>query len=197
MPRAFALVLAAAATSSFAACGGGAGDSTISASPDDAATTLDASTEGTASNGDAGGPGSPGDGGPVAPSDAPIAPDASPASCPMLVVGAGAQSKWVHVDAPGHLAYATLPKGERILDFSSAGYMGGGVAIPQVAVAQTVKPGGGADDTPAIQAAIDAVAKLPLSGGVRGAVLLEPGTFQVQGTLAIAASGRPPVSLDA
>jgi hypothetical protein len=195
MRRAFVLTLALAvlapAASSLGACGGSSGDSIGPATGgggDDAATILpDARAEG-ASPGDTGGP-APGDGGPGSPTDAPLAADASPASCPMLVVGAGAQSKWAHVDAPGHLAYATLPKGERILDFSSAGYMGGGVAIPQVAVAQTVKPGGGADDTPAIQAAIDAVAKLPLTGGTRGAVLLAPGTFQVQGTLTIAASG--------
>jgi hypothetical protein len=107
----------------------------------------------------------------------------------MLVVDAGPASAWVHVDAPGHLAYATLPKGERILDFSSAGYRGGGVALPVVPVAQTVKPSGGADDTPAIQAAIDAVSKLPVTSGVRGAVLLAPGTFQLEGTLSISASG--------
>jgi hypothetical protein len=67
--------------------------------------------------------------------------------------------------------------------------MGGGVAIPTVPVQQTVKPSGGSDDTPAIQAAIDAVSKLPATGGVRGAVLLAPGTFNVAGTIAIAASG--------
>jgi hypothetical protein len=110
----------------------------------------------------------------------------------MLVVGGGATSatsQWARVDAPGHLAYATLPKGERILDFSSAGYMGGGVAIPSVPAQQTVKPSGGADDTPAIQAAIDAVSKMPATGGLRGAVLLAPGTFNVTGTISIATSG--------
>jgi hypothetical protein len=115
--------------------------------------------------------------------------DADPASCPMLVVGAGMKSKWAYVDRPGHLAYGTLPKGERLLDFSSAGYMGGGVAIPAVPVKQTVQPSGGADDTPAIQAAIDAVSKLPVTSGLRGAVLLAPGTFHVQGNLTITTSG--------
>jgi len=116
--------------------------------------------------------------------------DAGSEGCPMLVVGGGPTSKWARVDAPGHLAYATLPTGERLLDFSSAGYMGGGVAIPSAAVARTVQPSGTNDDTPAIQAAIDAVSKLPAGGaGPRGAVLLGPGTFRLQGTLTIAASG--------
>jgi hypothetical protein len=115
--------------------------------------------------------------------------DGGAAGCPMLVVGGGPTSKWAHVDVPGHLAYATLPTGERLLDFSWAGYMGGGVAIPTVGVAQTLQPSGTSDDTPAIQAAIDAVSKLPVDMAVRGAVLLGPGTFHVQGTLTIGASG--------
>jgi hypothetical protein len=107
----------------------------------------------------------------------------------MLQPTTGPTSKWAHADAPGHLAYATLPTGERLLDFSTAGYMGGGVAIPQVPVRQTVHPSGGANDAPAIQAAIDAVSALSPSGGIRGAVLLAPGTFHLQGPLKITTSG--------
>ncbi len=114
--------------------------------------------------------------------------DAGALACPMLQLGAGPASRWAYVDAPGHLAYGTLPRGERLLDFSTAGYMGGGVAIPTAAVRETVQPSGG-DDTAAIQAAIDAVSAMPATGGVRGAVLLAPGTFRVDGTLAIATSG--------
>jgi hypothetical protein len=116
--------------------------------------------------------------------------DAGASGCPMLVVGSGPQSKWAHVDMPGHLAYETLPTGERLLDFSWAGYMGGGVAIPDAPVQQTVHPSGGVDDTAAIQAAIDAVAKLtPAVDGLRGAVLLSPGTFKLLGTLTLSTSG--------
>jgi hypothetical protein len=107
----------------------------------------------------------------------------------MLQPTSGPTSKWAHVDVPGHLAYGTLPTGERLLDFSTAGYMGGGVAIPQVPVKQTVHPSGGANDGPAIQAAIDAVSALTPSSGIRGAVLLAPGTFHLQGPLKITASG--------
>jgi hypothetical protein len=67
--------------------------------------------------------------------------------------------------------------------------MGGGVAIPRVAVKRTVKPSGGADDTQAIQAAIDEVSALPLKGGFRGAVLLAPGIYSCSKAISISASG--------
>jgi hypothetical protein len=99
-----------------------------------------------------------------------------------------AYSQWVYPGPDGKLVYKTTPAGDKIMDFSYAGYMGGGVALPDVPVAQMLKPSGG-DDTTAIQAAIDAVAALPLKNGFRGAVLLEPGTFEISKTLKISASG--------
>jgi hypothetical protein len=75
------------------------------------------------------------------------------------------------------------------MDFSSAGYMGGGVALPNVPVVRTVKPSDRSDDTAAIQAAINQVAALPLSGQFRAAVLLAPGTFVCSNALYIPASG--------
>jgi hypothetical protein len=39
-------------------------------------------------------------------------------------------SQWVHFGPDRKLVYATTPKGDRIPDFSSAGYRGGGVALP-------------------------------------------------------------------
>jgi hypothetical protein len=105
--------------------------------------------------------------------------------------GAGGASRWVYV-ADGSLQYAALDAGDHILDFSYAGYGGGGVSLPVVPALQTVSPSGsdgGGDDTPAIQAAIDAVSKLPLANGLRGAVLLAPGTFELAGSLSIKASG--------
>jgi hypothetical protein len=74
------------------------------------------------------------------------------------------------------------------MDFSHAGYMGGGVALPEVPVVENVKPSG-ADDTAAIQAAIDAVSKRPLANGFRGAVLLAAGKYRTTGTLTLSASG--------
>ncbi len=109
--------------------------------------------------------------------------------CRTLLDDGGPASQWVYFDDQGRLAYKTLSeKGDRVMDFSYAGYGGGGVAIPLAPVAQTLAPSGG-DDTAAIQAALDAVAKLPLVGGVRGAVALAAGKFQVAGELTIGASG--------
>src|SRR5436305_11558998 len=82
----------------------------------------------------------------------------------------GATSEWVHPGPDGKLVYKTTPAGDRIMDFSYAGYMGGGVALPDVPAKRTVKPTGGDDDTAAIQSAIDAVAAMPIENGFRGAV---------------------------
>lgn len=98
------------------------------------------------------------------------------------------QQAWVSVGPSGRLAYRALPHGDRIVDFSYAGYMGGGVPLPKAPVAIKVAPTGG-DDTVAIQRAIDTVSALPPIHGFRGAVLLAPGTFSCSGTLNIGASG--------
>ncbi len=66
--------------------------------------------------------------------------------------------------------------------------MGGGVAIPVVPVQRTVSPSG-KDDTAAIQVAIDAVSGMPATNGVRGALLLAPGTFTLDGTLNVTTGG--------
>ena len=101
-----------------------------------------------------------------------------------------ATSEWVHPGPDGKLVYKTTPAGDRIMDFSYAGYMGGGVALPDVPVRRTVQPAGkNQDDTPAIQAAIDAVSAMPLKGNFRGAVLLAPGDFICSNTISISASG--------
>ena len=100
----------------------------------------------------------------------------------------GAESQWVHAGPDGKLVYKTTPRGDRIMDFSSAGYMGGGVALPTVPVKRTVKPSGRADDTAAIQDAIDAVAAMPVKGGFRGAVL-RAGTYTCEHTIYISADG--------
>jgi hypothetical protein len=111
------------------------------------------------------------------------------ASCAKYLGPGMPASSWVYADATGNLQYKPLTaSGDRIMDFSYAGYMGGGVAIPTVPVQKMVAPSGG-DDSAAIQAAIDAVSKLPLQNGVRGAVLLAPGAFTLANPIAISASG--------
>ncbi|HEX9614391.1 MAG TPA: hypothetical protein VGA55_02755, partial [Bacteroidota bacterium] len=97
-------------------------------------------------------------------------------------------SEWVFAGTGGKLVYKTTPRGDRILDFSHAGYMGGGVDLPTVPVRQTVQPSED-DITDAIQAAIDEVGAMALEDGFRGAVLLEPGIFHVSRTLRISENG--------
>lgn len=100
-----------------------------------------------------------------------------------------AQSQWVYPGPDGRLIYRTTPAGDRIMNFSSAGYMGGGVALPNVPVKRTAVPSGKSDDTAVIQTAIDEVAAMPLLGDFRGAVLLAPGTFTCSNTIYIPTNG--------
>ena len=99
-----------------------------------------------------------------------------------------AKSQWVYLNNEGKLTYKTLDKGDKIMDFSHAGYMGGGVTIPSVPVKVTLSPSQG-DNTDAIQNAIDEVSKLKMVSGFRGAVLLKPGSYDCERTLKINASG--------
>jgi hypothetical protein len=99
------------------------------------------------------------------------------------------ESQWVHPGEGGHLMYKPTPAGDRVMDFSYAGYMGGGVSLPVVPVKRTVTSSGGEDDTARIQAAIREVAAMPLEGDFRGAVLLTPGTFSCASTITIEADG--------
>ncbi|MCA1685202.1 MAG: pectate lyase, partial [Planctomycetia bacterium] len=97
--------------------------------------------------------------------------------------------RYVSQDAKGGLLYDRDDRGNRIPDFSSCGYRGGGVDIPDVPVLVAVSPAVG-DNGPRIQAAIDLVARRPADGrGVRGAVLLLAGRHEVTGGLRIATSG--------
>src|SRR5947207_909110 len=100
-----------------------------------------------------------------------------------------ANSVWAFPGADGHMLYQPRPLGDHIEDFSTSGYMGGTATIPDVAVKATVSPIAG-DNTANIQNAINTVAALPLDiSGIRGAVLLNPGTYQIDGVLNINASG--------
>jgi hypothetical protein len=75
------------------------------------------------------------------------------------------------------------------IDFSHAGYGGGGVSPPVVRDVLRVRPTG-RDDTALIQGALDRVASMPADAkGRRGAVLLERGRFRVAGHLRVRSSG--------
>jgi len=112
----------------------------------------------------------------------------------LLVLGAsvsvtkGAGSEWVYPGSDGKLVYKMTPAGDTIMDFSHAGYMGGGVAPPVVPAKITVQPVKG-DNTTAIQEAIDKVSAMGLDGDSRGAVLLAPGDYTCSGTISIRTSG--------
>jgi len=95
-----------------------------------------------------------------------------------VTIGVAAQprSKWVYLGDDRRLHYGTDARGNRIMDFSHAGFKGGGVALPTIRAARTVEPESG-DGTARIQAAIDEVSRLPRQpDGFRGAVLLMRGT---------------------
>jgi len=89
----------------------------------------------------------------------------------------------------GKLVYSAYENGDRIPDFSYAGYKAGEEAIPDVEV-KVVVPAKNGDATLRIQSALDYVGSLPVNkNGFRGVVLLEKGTFEVQGALKIKTSG--------
>lgn len=89
----------------------------------------------------------------------------------------------------GQLIYAADSLGNRIPDFSYCGYKASEQAIPDVPV-KIVVPVKAGDATMRIQSALDYVASLPADkNGMRGAVLLEKGVYQVDGQISLTASG--------
>jgi hypothetical protein len=88
-------------------------------------------------------------------------------------------SEWAFGGPDHRLYYRYDTRGNRIMDFSSAGYRGGGVKLPFTVVAQRLKPSAG-DNTARIQAALD---------NATGAVALAAGEYELAGTLSITHSG--------
>ena len=100
-----------------------------------------------------------------------------------------AESPSVSAGIGGSLNYTRDGRGHQIPDFSYCGYMASEKAIPEVPVKAVVAPVKG-DATAAIQAALDYVGSLPADEqGIRGAVLLEKGRYEVSARLLIANSG--------
>jgi hypothetical protein len=95
----------------------------------------------------------------------------------------------IQIGEDNKLSYNPAANGDRVPDFSYCGYMLSEAAIPDVAV-KVIVPAITGDATKKIQTAIDYVSSLPLDKqGFRGAVLLEKGTFEIEGGLTIRASG--------
>lgn len=87
------------------------------------------------------------------------------------------------------LVYLPDNKGNRILDFSSCGYMSSEQDIPEVPFAIFV-PHASGDNSARIQRAIDHVSSLPVDKkGFRGTVLLDKGVFELSRELFITTSG--------
>jgi len=98
-------------------------------------------------------------------------------------------SVWASPGASGRIIRQPDALGNRLLDFSGAGFKGETVPIPNVAVKTNLTPVAG-DNRPQIQAAINYVAGLPLdTNGFRGAVQLSAGFYPVSNSIIIAASG--------
>jgi hypothetical protein len=104
-------------------------------------------------------------------------------------------SSYAYYGDAGRLIYPLDSVGNRIPDFSMAGYQNGNEPIPdvtQVLVASrivTVSPIDG-DDMETIQAALDQVGAMPMeANGFRGMVQLTAGEFQISGSLFMLDSG--------
>ncbi|MDD2798607.1 MAG: T9SS type A sorting domain-containing protein [Bacteroidales bacterium] len=99
------------------------------------------------------------------------------------------QSTLLSVGNDGSLTYKPDVDGFILPDFSHAGYKGGGVELPIVSTVKIISPIVG-DNTSNIQNAIDYVGNLPLDGnGIRGAVLLQAGKYDVYGTIYVNKDG--------
>jgi hypothetical protein len=95
----------------------------------------------------------------------------------------------VQLGADGKLVYSPDSSGNRIPDFSYCGYKASERPIPFVGV-KVVVPVADGDATQRIQMAIDYVASLPVNAdGFKGAVLLQPGIYPVEGRLKINGTG--------
>lgn len=99
------------------------------------------------------------------------------------------ESAIVHYGNDGKLVYVKDANGNRVPDFSHAGYGGGGVALPTVAEVKRISPVPG-DNTARVQAAIDSVGAMPMNGdGIRGALVLSSGVYNIYGTIYVRQSG--------
>ncbi|WP_187274027.1 S-layer homology domain-containing protein [Paenibacillus sp. N3.4] len=92
----------------------------------------------------------------------------------------------------GKLIYVPDYRGNTVMDYSNAGYKGGGVDIPNVPVKIILEPSAdsSSDDTDRIQNAINMLGRIdPDNTGFRGAILLKAGTYRVSSSIKISSSG--------
>lgn len=92
----------------------------------------------------------------------------------------------------GHLNYIPDYRGNRVPDYSNAGYKGGGIAIENVPVRIVLEPSAdsNSDDTERIQRAVEMLGRTPVEAdGFRGAILLKAGTYRISRPILIAQDG--------
>jgi hypothetical protein len=95
----------------------------------------------------------------------------------------------VYPGIDGKLVYVADSLGNKIPDFSNAGYHGGGVPIPHVQIKAIIWPVAG-DNSDRLQKLIDSVSALPSDAyGFRGTILLKMGEYNLEKPISIKASG--------
>ena len=98
--------------------------------------------------------------------------------------------RFVYPSSQGRLTYDPDARGNQILDFSRVGYRSSDKPLPAVLPALSLEPFGDERDQAALQSALAHLASLPLNAeGFRGALQLASGTFVVDRSLIIQASG--------
>ncbi len=117
-----------------------------------------------------------------------------PGQTPVIVTGQSDKGNWnssiIYKGTDGTLIYHSDEEGNRIPDFSYAGYRGGGVSLPQMPVIVTLDPSPTGNDTQQIQQALNEVGALePDENGHRGAVLLNPGNYYINSRITVQHSG--------
>jgi hypothetical protein len=99
------------------------------------------------------------------------------------------QSQIGYYNSQNNLVYVADSAGNRLPDFSYAGYKNGEKQIPDIPVVKTISPVIG-DNTAHINSALFEVALTPIdSNGYRGALLLSAGEYEVAGTIRITFDG--------
>ncbi len=110
-------------------------------------------------------------------------------ACSLLLAQPSWQSAYMRL-VNGTLTAVPDEKGNTIPDFGHVGYRKGRAPLPDVPVVRAISAPPGGDARAAIQDAIDEVSRMPLDAhGIRGAVLLKKGVYNVYGSLTMSAGG--------
>jgi hypothetical protein len=103
-----------------------------------------------------------------------------------VISSAETQTRWLETDDGGRLANGVDSNGNRIPDFSLAGYANGDACIPDASVTTTLEPSATDDDGPRITSALTAAGS---DGSQVRAVLLAPGIYRIKSPIRLGVSG--------